>query len=78
MRELRYHFANAFGFRGGCRMAAKAGYKIHSFCVVARLTAVSGMPVSKVTSLHIMLNRESKKAVGALVRLDERISGRHG
>jgi hypothetical protein len=29
----------------------KAGYKINSFCGVALLTAVSGMPLSKVTSL---------------------------
>ena len=31
--------------------AKKAAYRVNRFCVVAFLTAASGMPVSKVTSL---------------------------
>jgi len=37
--------------------AKKAAHRINSFCVVAFLTAASGMPVSKVTSLLIIFRR---------------------
>ena len=40
-----------WGFNLGRKEQQKADYKINSLCVVAFLTAVSGMPVSKVTSL---------------------------
>jgi len=43
--------AQGLEFILGPKEQQKADYKINRFCVVAFLTAVSGMPVSKVTSL---------------------------
>jgi hypothetical protein len=48
----------------GLRRCKKAAYRINSFCVVAFLTAASGMPVSKVTSLPRIVQKENRHSSG--------------